>query len=51
MLELRDFTKKIETRQVHCSSCYSVGYGKLVYSGHQSDLVECPSCNYTNEIR
>ena len=42
---------KNPVRQVHCTSCGSINYGKLIYAGHSEDLVECSDCGYPNTIR
>ena len=49
-MTIKDFTKNIVHRQVHCSSCYSINYGKLTYSGQQFDIVQCSECGYPNEV-
>ena len=45
------YKSKQELRQVNCSSCYSINYGKLTYSGHDYDLIICSDCGYQNEVR
>ena len=49
-MTIKDFTKNIVSRQVHCSSCGDINYGKLTYSGNSFDIVQCNSCGYPNEI-